>query len=162
MSRTQNILTLIAWTTAIYLLAAIAGIGSANAPEIYPIFDKPDWAPPAQIFGPAWGLLYTLIAVAGWLVWRKHRFNATSLAFSLYAGQLIVNVLWSWLFFAWQDGLLAFVNIVVLVGLIIANMMAFWRLGSTSAALLMAPYLLWVIFAACLNFSIWQMNPTIL
>ncbi len=161
MQRTQSIVTLFGWTVAIYALAAIAGLGSASAPEVYATFNKPNWAPPASLFGPAWGLLYTMIAIAGWLVWRDHRFTGAKIAFTIFAGQLILNVLWSWVFFAWQSGMLAFLNISLLMLMISANILAFWRLKPV-AALLLLPYLLWVIFAACLNYSIWQMNPSLL
>lgn len=158
----HSLISLAIWFAGIYLLAAIAGFGSITAPEVYASFSLPSWAPPASIFGPVWGVLYTMIAISGWLVWRENEIGRNPLTFTLFTLQMLANVLWSWLFFAWQSGLFAFLNILALVVLLIALILAVWRLNAILAALLLVPYLVWVGFAACLNFTIWQMNPTLL
>jgi tryptophan-rich sensory protein len=79
----------------------------------------------------------------------------------LYAVQLLANALWTWLFFAWRQGLLALAEIVVLWLLIAATMAAFWRY-SRLAAVLLLPYLAWVSFAGALNFALWRSNPAVL
>ncbi|MDX1678828.1 TspO/MBR family protein [Arsukibacterium sp.] len=150
------LLTLLALT---YLAAAIGALGSINAPEFYRELQLPEFAPPAWLFGPVWTLLYTLMAVAAWLVWRNGKHYRAAL--SLYFSQLVVNALWSWLFFGWQQGALAFVNILLLLALVIATALSFWR-QQHLAGLLLIPYILWISFAAVLNYRIWQLNPGIL
>ncbi|WP_214000595.1 TspO/MBR family protein [Arsukibacterium sp.] len=150
------LLTLLALT---YLAAGIGALGSINAASFYRELQLPAFAPPAWLFGPVWTLLYTLMAVAAWLVWRSTKQHRAALG--LYFAQLAVNALWSWLFFAWYQGALAFANILLLLPLIIATALCFWRQNKL-AGLLLVPYLLWVSFAAVLNFSIWQLNPGVL
>lgn len=144
-----------------YLAAAIGSIGSLNAPQFYRELQLPEWAPPGWLFGPVWSLLYTLMAVAAWLVWRSGAFSQTARALQLYGVHLVVNALWSWLFFAWYQGAGALVNIVLLWLLILMIIRLFWS-HSRLAAVLLLPYLLWVSFATMLNWSIWQLNPALL
>ena len=101
------------------------------------------------------------MAIAAWLVWRSGGFHSNRIALSLFLVQLALNALWSWLFFAWQRGALAFVDILVLWALIVVTLVAFWRVRPVAGALLI-PYLLWVSFAAALNYSLWQLNPQLL
>lgn len=162
MASKQSLISLTIWLAAIYSLAAIAGFGSMTAPEVYASFSLPSWAPPASAFGPAWGVLYTMIAISGWLVWRDRTIREAGITFALFGTQMLANVLWSWFFFAWQSGLLAFLNILSLVVLLLATIIAIWRLNEIVAAMLLLPYLIWVCFAACLNFAVWQMNPNLL
>jgi tryptophan-rich sensory protein len=123
----------------------------------YRMLPKPAWTPPSWIFGPVWTLLYLAMAIAAWLVWRRRLFSNVSTALSLFAVQLILNAAWSALFFGLQSPVLAFVNIVLLWGAILATMIAFARVTKISGWLF-APYILWVTFAAALNFAIWRMN----
>jgi len=101
------------------------------------------------------------MGIAAWLVWRTGGFRASRSALTLFLVQLAVNALWSWLFFAWHRGGLAFADIVLLWLLIVATIVSFWRVRPLAGALLI-PYLLWVSFAAALNFSVWQLNPRVL
>jgi translocator protein len=94
-------------------------------------------------------------------VWRKAGFNAARGALMLFVVQLAVNGLWSWLFFHWQLGAVAFAEIVLMWALILATIIAFWRIRPLAGALLV-PYLLWVSFATALNYTLWQNNPAIL
>jgi tryptophan-rich sensory protein len=108
-----------------------------------------------------WTLLYALMAVAAWLVWRAHGFGKGKPALVLFMLQLAANSLWTWIFFAWHQGALAFAEILLLWGLILATMVAFRRLHA-AAAVLLVPYLAWVTFATALTFATWRLNPEIL
>jgi translocator protein len=138
-----------------------AGIGSMlTTPSIggwYAALARPAWTPPNWVFGPVWSLLYLAMAVAAWLVWRRAGFSGSGLALTLFAAQLAVNVCWSAIFFGAHRPGLAFAEIILLWFLILATMFAFRPL-SRAAVWLMAPNLLWVAFAATLNFSIWRLN----
>jgi tryptophan-rich sensory protein len=101
------------------------------------------------------------MAVSAWLVWREHGFRGAGVALKLYAAQLVANALWTWLFFAWQLGAVALAEIALLWLLIAATITMFWRLHRL-AAILLAPYLAWVSFAAALNFALWRLNPAVL
>lgn len=137
---------------------AVAAFGSQFQPgDWYLALDKPSWTPPGWIFPPVWTLLYLAMAVAAWLVWRTGGWRANRLALTLYASQLAVNGIWSWLFFGRQAVGAALVDIAVLLVLVVATTMVFRR-RSTAAGRLMVPYLLWLGFATALNFQIWRMN----
>lgn len=150
-----------AWLLLAFIAAGVGAIASADAPSFYASLTRPTWAPPASWFGPVWTVLYALMGIAAWRVWRRHGFAGARPALVLFIVQLAVNALWSWLFFAWQQGALAFADIVLLVGLIVATMIAFWRLDRL-AALLLSPYLAWVSFATALSFAVWRLNPQLL
>lgn len=152
---------LLAWLALSVAVAAIGGIASAQAGGFYASLARPDWAPPAGLFGPAWTVLYAAMAVAAWLVWRTGPSPQRRLALTLYVVQLVPNALWSWLFFAWHRGGLAMADIALLWLLILATLVAFWRVRPVAAALLV-PYLAWVSFASALNLWVWRNNPTLL
>lgn len=151
-------LGLLGWLAATFIAAAVGAAASAQAGPFYAQLVRPGWAPPGWLFGPVWTALYVLMAIAAWLVWRVGGFRAARSALSLFVVQLAVNALWSWLFFGMHRGALAFADIVLLWVLIVATLRAFWRIRPLGGALLV-PYLLWVSFAAVLNYSIWQLNP---
>ena len=152
---------LAAWLLVSFAAAAVGGIASLEAPAFYEQLALPAWAPPAWVFGPVWTVLYALQGIAAWLVWRAPDNGAARGALLLFLTQLGANALWSWLFFAWRQGLLAFAEILVLWLLIVATIAAFARVRRLAAALL-APYLLWVTFATALTYAIWQRNPALL
>jgi translocator protein len=108
-----------------------------------------------------WSVLYLLMAVAAWLVWREPASAGRGRALRLFLVQLAVNALWSWLFFAWQQGALAFVDVLALLALVIATAAAFWRIRPV-AGLLLLPYAAWVGFASALTWAVWQGNPGLL
>jgi tryptophan-rich sensory protein len=161
MSRLTEILGLAGWLAATFATGAVGGVASVNAPSFYGQLVQPAWAPPAWLFGPVWSVLFVLMAVSAWLVWRKHGFRGAGVALGLFVAQLLANALWSWLFFGWQQGAMAFIEIIVLWVLIAATLRAFWRLHRVAALLLM-PYLAWVSFAAALNLALWRLNPAVL
>jgi translocator protein len=140
------------------VLPLLAGaFGSQFQPGAwYAALEKPSWNPPSWVFGPVWTGLYLLMGLAAWLVWDRYR-SAARTALAVFVLQIILNGLWSYLFFGLQSPALAFAGIVVLWILIVATLVLFWRLR-TVAGVLLLPYLAWVSFAAALNFSIWQLN----
>jgi benzodiazapine receptor len=144
-----------------FLAAALGGLASVSAASFYAQLARPAWAPPAWLFGPVWSLLYLLMALAAWLVWRRAGLAGARLALGLYVTQLAANALWSWLFFAWRQGAAASVEVLLLWALVLATTLAFWRI-SRVAAWLLVPYLAWVSFAAVLTFAIWRRNPQLL
>jgi translocator protein len=155
MSRTKTILGLIGWLS---LCFAAASLGAIFMPgEWYAALKKPSWNPPGWIFGPVWSALYTMMAAAAWLVWKRGGFKAMRLPLGLFLLQLLFNALWSWLFFGRHQPALAFVDLLLLWLAIAATLAAFRRV-SRAAAWLLAPYLAWVSFAAALNFALWQSN----
>jgi len=146
---------------ACFTAAAIGAIASVSAPQFYAGLARPSWAPPAALFGPVWSMLYALMAVAAWLAWHAGPQPLRARAMVLFAAQLALNALWSWLFFAWHSGAAALLDIALLCALIAATAACFWRLRPLAAALLL-PYLAWVGFAAALNLALWRMNPQLL
>ena len=160
-STRRQLAGLIGWLAVCFVASAVGAVASVNAATFYAELVRPAWAPPGWLFGPVWITLYTLMAVAAWQVWRQGGFGAARVALPLFLAQLLINAAWSWLFFGWQLGLFAFLDILLLLLLIVATVVAFWRHSRLAGALLL-PYLLWVGFAALLNFSVWQLNPRML
>jgi translocator protein len=141
-----------------FLAAALGGwMTSTSLSTWYPGLTKPSWNPPDWVFGPVWTLLYTMMAVAAWLVWREGRGRDTTRALTFYGVQLFLNTLWSGLFFALQSPGAAVIEVVVFWLSILATVVACWRVMRW-AGLLLVPYLAWVSFAAALNFAVWQLN----
>lgn len=144
------------------LVAAVIGsFGSMSSTEFYQQLMLPGFAPPSSVFGPVWSLLYFLMATAAFLVWRSDFESRTRPVLTLYLIHLVINALWSWLFFAWQTGLGATVGVLVLLGMVVWLTLRF-RYYSKAAMLLMVPYVLWVGYATLLTISIWQLNPQLL
>ncbi|KAG0739896.1 hypothetical protein G6F24_017197 [Rhizopus arrhizus] len=102
-----------------------------------------------------------MMAVAAWLVWRERGWRGARPALTLYLVQLAGNALWSWLFFGWKLGALAFADILVLIVLVCATILGFLRI-QRGAAVLLLPYLAWISFASALNFAVWRANPGVL
>ena len=157
----SGLVGLVAWLLAAFAASAIGAIASVDAAAFYAQLSKPSWAPPAAAFGPVWTVLYALMGVSAWLVWREKNHKPVALPLALFITQLGANALWSWLFFAWHLGALAAVEVLCLLLLIVATMLAF-RQNSRLAAVLLLPYLLWVCFASALTWSVWQRNPGLL
>ena len=145
------------------LVSQVAGLigsyfTSPAIPNWYASLNKPIFNPPSWIFGPAWILLYTLMGIAAYLVWKKwKKVQIAQLAVSLFFIHLVFNSLWSIFFFGLQNPELAFYLIIILWIMILALILIFKKVDKR-AAWLMIPYLLWVSFATILNFSIWQLN----
>jgi len=155
------ILGLIGWLLVSFAAAAIGAVASISAKTFYGALLRPDWAPPAMLFGPVWTVLYTVMAIAAWWVWRVGGFRINRTALTLFLVQLAFNALWSWLFFVWHLGALALADILILCVLVVATLISFWRVRALAGAMLV-PYLAWISFAAALNYSVWQLNPRLL
>lgn len=145
---------LAAFGAAVFVAAAIGGLGVANTSAEYNGLEQPAWAPPSWLFGPVWTVLYVMIALSGWLAWQRAGFTWP---LWLFSAQLVVNAIWTPLFFGAGEYGLAFADIVVMWLLIGATVIAFWRVRR-AAALLLLPYWAWVTFASMLNLTIWQLN----
>ena len=141
--------------------AFIAAMASVPAGDFYHLLSKPAWAPPAQLFGPVWSVLYVLMALAAWLVIRARGWASARPAIALYTLQLVLNALWTWLFFRWRMGWVAVLEIVALWVLLLFTALAFWRARRLAGALLL-PYVAWVTFAALLTYAVWRRNPGVL
>lgn len=116
---------------------------------------KPSWTPPNWVFAPAWLTLFALMAIAAWLVWRQAGLG--SIPLKLFAIQLVLNVAWSALFFGWKSPAAAMIEILLLWLAILGTTISFWSARRVAGWLLL-PYLLWVTYAAALNFAIWRLN----
>ena len=154
----RQISGLVGWLVITFIAAAIGAAASVNAGTFYMQLVLPTWAPPAWVFGPVWSLLYVMIGIAAWLVWRTGGYRPASWALNLFLAQLALNSLWSWLFFGWHRGALAFAEILLLWVLIVATLIAFYGVRAL-AGWMLVPYLLWVSFASVLNYAVWQLNP---
>jgi tryptophan-rich sensory protein len=152
------------WLMLIFFLLLCysgAGLGSiwtsSSVGTWYADLRKPSFNPPNWIFAPVWSALYFLMARGGWLVWRKAGWSGARFALALFFVQLALNVAWSGLFFALRRPAIALIEIVFLLGTIVATGCAFQPVSGL-AFWLMVPYALWVAFASLLNFKIWQLN----
>jgi tryptophan-rich sensory protein len=141
------------------LVGGLGGLVTAGAVrEWYPTLARPSFAPPSWVFGPVWTLLYLAMGVASRLVWRSGSTRPDVRgALVLYAVQLALNLAWSCLFFGLRRPLLALIEIVVLLGVIVATALRFAAV-SNAAGLLMLPYVAWVAFATLLNAGFWWLN----
>jgi tryptophan-rich sensory protein len=160
-STLAQVIGLLAWLAVAFAAAGVGAVASVDAGSFYAQLAKPTWAPPASVFGPVWSVLYLLMGIAAWLVWREQGTRASAVALALFLVQLIANALWSWLFFAWRNGAAAFAGVLVLLVLIVATIVTFWRIRRL-ASLLLVPYLAWVCFASVLTWAVWQGNQKVL
>jgi tryptophan-rich sensory protein len=142
-----------------FLAGAIGSVFTyASIPTWYASLNKPFFTPPNWLFGPAWTTFYILMGLSLYLVWKKgFKGKAKKQALYLFAAQLILNALWSFLFFGLQSPLYGFVGIVPLWLFILLTIWKFWKIDR-NAALLLLPYIAWVSFAAALNFAVWMLN----
>lgn len=160
-SKPHPTLGLLAWLLLTFATAALGGLASANAGPFYTALIRPTWAPPGWLFAPVWTLLYAMMGVSAWLVWRKHGWVRAQTALFVFILQLLLNALWTWVFFVWQQGGWALAEIVLLWLLIATTLRLFWPI-SRWAAVLLIPYLAWVSFACVLTLAVWQRNPGLL
>jgi benzodiazapine receptor len=140
-------------------IGAVGGIAtSSSLTDWYPALVKPAWNPPNWVFGPVWTLLYIVMGIAAWRVWRTGTANpGVRRALGLFGIQLLFNLLWSLVFFGLRQPGWALVEIVVAWVLILSTLVAFYRLDR-AAGVLLIPYQLWVTFATALNAAIWWLN----
>ncbi len=140
-------------------VAAVGGMATATGVgDWYPTLAKPAWNPPGWVFGPVWSALYLAMAVAAWWVYRKvGSLREAAVPLTFFAVQLALNLLWSFVFFAWQQPGWAFVEIIALWVMVLATMAAFFSRSKVAGGLFV-PYFAWVSFAAFLNWTIWRLN----
>lgn len=139
----------------VLVLGGGLALGFLTAPGVwYAGLAKPAFNPPAWLFGPAWTVLYMLIAIAGWRVWQRNR---TGSPMKLWWAQMALNFLWTPVFFTAHQLGLALVVILLLLVAILGFIATVWRLDRVAAWLFM-PYAAWVAFAAVLNGAIWALN----
>ena len=153
-----RVFALIAFMVLCLIISASGGaVTATSVNDWYAALNKPFFNPPNWLFGPMWTLIYFLIAFSGWRVWLKTGISNAKGPFALYAVQLTLNLAWSFLFFGAQSPILGLIDIVILLAVIIANMIAFWRIDRL-AGMLLVPYAAWVGFATLLNAAIWHLN----
>ncbi len=155
----ENIIKLVA---AIIICQMAGLVGSvftfSSIPTWYASLEKPDFNPPNWVFGPVWTTLYLLMGVSLYIVWgRGFEKKEVRYAIKIFAVQLVLNSLWSILFFGLRSPLMALVEIFILWFFIFYSILLFNRISKKSAILLM-PYIMWVSFAAVLNYFIWLLN----
>jgi benzodiazapine receptor len=143
------------------LAATLGAAASVNAKDFYGLLAKPEWAPSPRVFGPVWTVLYILMAIAAWLVWRTAGLRAAMTPLALYGLQLLLNALWTWIFFRWRSGAWALLDISALCLILLLMLVGFWRIR-VAAGVLLLPYLAWVLFATALTAAVWRRNPSLL
>jgi len=153
----KNVLAFIGWL-ALPLAAGVVGALSTNPGDWYNNLTKPEWTPPKFLFGPVWTTLYVMMGIAAFLVWKRRNERPVGLALTLFVVQLVINAVWSPLFFGIHRPDYALIDIAILWVLVVATLIAFFRVRTISGVMLI-PYLIWVSYATALNFSIWQNNP---
>ena len=159
MTNRRNVIALLICVAVCFAAAAVGAPFTAEATASwYREIVRPAWTPPNWLFGPVWTLLYTLMAVSAWLVWLRGGFRKQRWPLRLFIGQLALNAAWTPLFFGLRRFDLASVEIVFLWCAIVATIVAFRRVRS-AAAWLLVPYLFWVTYATTLSFGIWVLNP---
>lgn len=147
---------MIAAVVIFILVFATASSGAIFSPgQWYDSLDKPSWTPPDWAFPVVWTLLYIMIAVSGWIVWRA---EGAGPAMALWAAQLVFNAAWSWLFFGLRRMEWALADTVAMLACIVGYIVLVWPV-SPLAALLFVPYGIWTCIAMALNFTVWRMNP---
>jgi translocator protein len=150
---------MILWIGLCYMVAwagAQVSPGIAS-PDWYNSLIKPSWNPPNWLFGPVWTILYTLMGISAWMVWKDHGFKGAKAALGFFFVQLLLNGLWSQIFFGMQQPGWAFFEIFFLLAAILATTYLFF-MKNRIAGWLMVPYVLWIGFATALNGAIWVMN----
>ncbi len=155
--RSRDLLALLALVLLCAAVAAVGGGATASSlPLWYAGLHKPSFNPPNWIFGPVWSLLYLMMAVAAWRVWRRHQAGRYP-ALALWGVQLGLNLAWSLIFFGLRAPGPALIDLTLLLVAIAATGVAFLRCDR-AAAWMLAPYFAWCCFAFALNFEIWRLN----
>jgi len=157
--KSENVIKLI-FSISICQFAGVVGsiFTSPSIPVWYATLQKPYFSPPNWIFAPVWILLFTLMGISLYLILKENLNDRTvKIGIAIFSFQLILNISWSFLFFTFQNILYALFEIIILWFAILLTIYQFWKINKKSSYLLI-PYLLWVTFAAILNFTIWILN----
>ncbi|HWR33173.1 MAG TPA: TspO/MBR family protein [Chitinophagaceae bacterium] len=157
--RMNNIVKLIISIGIPVLAGATAGFfTTTGVGSWYQTINKPSWNPPSWVFAPVWTTLYVMMGVALFLVWKSNTIGGfKKTAITLFAIQLALNFLWSFIFFKQEQPGWALVEIIVMWVAILLTILAFAKVNKT-AAWLLVPYISWVSFASILNYTIWKLN----
>jgi translocator protein len=160
--RAGAIISLLVFLTIVYGVAYVANLANLQGlPVWYQTLDKPPWTPPPWLFAPVWTVLYGLMGVGAWLVWRSPSYEIPVgrkiTALALFAIQLALNGLWPWLFFGWRQIGLAAWELGVLNVVVALTIWAFFRVNRI-AGWLLTPYMAWILFALALNVAIARLN----
>ena len=127
-------------------------------PMWYAILNRPSFTPPSSLFTPVWTILFLLMGISLFLIWRRGEpARQIKIAILFFSIQLVLNILWSFLFFGLKSPFAGLIEIVILWIAISLTIVSFYRISKT-AALLLVPYILWVSFAIVLNFYFWRLN----
>jgi len=156
--RAHDLFGLAAFVALCFGVSALGALVTAHSVTTwYPTLNMPAFNPPDWVFGPVWTLLYLMIALAGWRVWRVRGLVCAHPEMAFYALQLILNVAWSLIFFGAHSIGFALAEILLLLTVIAINVVMFWRVDRV-AGWLLVPYAVWVSFASALNFALWRLN----
>lgn len=157
MNGSREIVGLVVSLLVVFGIATLGGVlTNLSVGSWYPTLNKPSWTPSGATIGTVWTVLYTVMGIAAWIVWRSGS-TGRARALALYGLQLLLNAGWSALFFGLRSPGAALLEIGILWLAILATAVAFWRVSKLAGAL-MSPYLIWVTFAGVLNALIWKMN----
>ncbi|MBN2854524.1 tryptophan-rich sensory protein [Patescibacteria group bacterium] len=157
--KNKNFIKLIVALIIPQLLAIVGSLFTSTGPNSwYNLIEKPAFNPPNWVFGPVWTLLYILMGISAFLIWRRGlRKKEVRFALLIFIFQLVLNLFWSFIFFGLENPGIAFTEIISLWFAILATILSFYQVNKV-AAFLLIPYILWVSFAAFLNYSIWNLN----
>ena len=156
-------LALLGFLVAVGVAAGLGGLAASSAGSTYDALEQPAFAPPAWVFGPVWTVLYTLMSVAAWLVWRRRGEAPVRGPLAAYVVQLVLNAIWTPVFFGLYPAIgspalwIALVIILALDVTVLVTMIRFWKV-SKAAAWLLVPYWAWVLFATTLNAALAVLN----
>lgn len=155
MKKSKQITGLIIWI----FVCSLAGIfGAQFEPGTwYELLQKPAWTPPNWVFPVVWPTLYVMMGIAAWIIWKMKEITLSATEFNWFFVQLVLNALWSWIFFGMQMIATGLAEILLLWISILFTIFLFWN-RNRIAGMLLLPYLLWVSYASALNFAIWQLN----
>ncbi|WP_267641541.1 TspO/MBR family protein [Haloarchaeobius amylolyticus] len=153
----DELLRIVGFVVLVNLVGGAAAVIGGPGSEWFLALEKPWFYPPGWAFGVVWTLLFSLLGVALYRVWRADESGERRVALGAFALQMVFNVAWTPAFFGAQNPGLGLAVIAVLWVLVVATIWAFRRVDRPAAALLV-PYLLWVSFAAVLNYDIWRLN----
>jgi tryptophan-rich sensory protein len=155
MTKSKKIIGLIGWI----VICSLAGIfGAQFEPGTwYESLQKPSWTPPNWVFPVIWPILYIMMGISAWLMWKMKEVSIRSTEFTWFFVQLILNALWSWVFFGMHLISTGLAEVFLLWISLVFTILLFWNKNRT-AGLLLIPYLLWISYASALNFAIWQLN----
>jgi translocator protein len=157
-SSTWKLVISIAICEAVGIVSALVSNTNTNNYQWFETLLKPTWNPPGYLFGPVWSILYLLMGISFWLIWKANISDTIKIrAASIFVLQLIFNFCWSLLFFKYHSPFYALIDIVLMIVSITITMFTFSSINR-KAVYLLIPYILWVSFAALLNFNIWILN----